>query len=530
MKKQNRKSINQRFLYINALLAILALFILGEGIVMMRTTQSGGAKVKEFSQTSVPANELLAEISDNTLQYKIAALNYLFGQSDERKAQSDQKAEELVSSIKAQIQDLSLLTANIEGKGGIESVRQSFKEYSTKVDDVKDLLKKDEFFEAMDLWDKAIPELDTQLHESLHASSDVIDTLYNESVAETISGFKTLSDSIRNSVILNLALTIAIAIFAFFTRGTIIRLLSKSLESLNKSSHQIAEHADSLVNSAIQTSEASNEEAAILGRISESMQSQSSITKKTAQNSRSVDEISKSNLDVVIQAKQTVDALTDSMDAISQSGEETHKIIKTIDEIAFQTNILALNAAVEAARAGEAGAGFAVVADEVRSLAIRCADAARNSSQMIEKSATNISTGSEMVKKTSDSFVVVTEKMKEVRQHISEIADETDQQDAGFQEITSSITQINESTRENINLASGTRDASEKLRNLSGDLNKVVNELMDVCGRAEKAKKAKKTATPARQEDFNSNAFNNRAAPSQPAQSNSQSEEFTTWN
>ena len=97
---------------------------------------------------------------------------------------------------------------------------------------------------------------------------------------------------------------------------------------------------------------------------------------------------------VVNQANDSMVELTVSMDEILKAGEETQKIIKTIDEIAFQTNLLALNAAVEAARAGEAGAGFAVVADEVRSLAIRAADAAKNTANLIEGTAKTIHDGS----------------------------------------------------------------------------------------------------------------------------------------
>ena len=100
---------------------------------------------------------------------------------------------------------------------------------------------------------------------------------------------------------------------------------------------------------------------------------------------------------VVDEANQSMKELTGSMEEISQASEETGKIIKTIDEIAFQTNLLALNAAVEAARAGEAGAGFAVVADEVRNLALRAAEAAKNTSSLIEDTVKKVKKGSEIV-------------------------------------------------------------------------------------------------------------------------------------
>ena len=107
--------------------------------------------------------------------------------------------------------------------------------------------------------------------------------------------------------------------------------------------------------------------------------------------------------------------LTVSMGEISGASEETQKIVKTIDEIAFQTNLLALNAAVEAARAGEAGAGFAVVADEVRNLAMRAAEAAKNTANLIENTVKRVKDGSELVSRTNEAFTQVAENSTEGR-------------------------------------------------------------------------------------------------------------------
>jgi methyl-accepting chemotaxis protein len=103
-------------------------------------------------------------------------------------------------------------------------------------------------------------------------------------------------------------------------------------------------------------------------------------------------------------ANDSMEQLAGSMKEITRASEETSKIIKTIDEIAFQTNLLALNAAVEAARAGEAGAGFAVVADEVRNLALRAADAAKNTSELIEGTTKEVRDGSALAEKTNSAF------------------------------------------------------------------------------------------------------------------------------
>ena len=131
------------------------------------------------------------------------------------------------------------------------------------------------------------------------------------------------------------------------------------------------------------------------------------MTKQNAGNASEADGLMKQTNVVVKKANDAMQDLTKSMQDITSASEETSKIIKTIDEIAFQTNLLALNAAVEAARAGEAGAGFAVVAEEVRNLAMRAAEAAKNTSQLIEDTVRKIRDGSELVGKTNEAFGAV---------------------------------------------------------------------------------------------------------------------------
>ena len=121
---------------------------------------------------------------------------------------------------------------------------------------------------------------------------------------------------------------------------------------------------------------------------------------------------------------------------IFKASDETSKIIKTIDEIAFQTNLLALNAAVEAARAGEAGAGFAVVADEVRNLAMRAAEAARSTTNLIDGTAKKIKAGSELVRKTSSEFSEVASSVSKLDGLIAEISAASNQQAQGITEMT----------------------------------------------------------------------------------------------
>jgi methyl-accepting chemotaxis protein len=173
-----------------------------------------------------------------------------------------------------------------------------------------------------------------------------------------------------------------------------------------------------------------------------------------------------------------MDELTHSMAEIAKSSEETSKIIKTIDEIAFQTNLLALNAAVEAARAGEAGAGFAVVADEVRNLAMRAAEAAKNTANLIEDTVKKVQGGSSLVDSANEAFTRVSENASKVGGLIAEIAAASSEQAQGIEQVNTAVTEMDQVTQSNAASAEESASASEEMSAQAEQMRSMVGELV----------------------------------------------------
>ncbi len=276
--------------------------------------------------------------------------------------------------------------------------------------------------------------------------------------------------------IIGAGLMIGILLMWGISRG-VTKPLRVVIEDLTEASNQVASGSNQVSSSSQSLSEGASEQAASIEETSSSLEELSSMTKQNAENAGQADNLMREAHQVVVQSNNSMVELTGSMAEISKASEETSKIIKTIDEIAFQTNLLALNAAVEAARAGEAGAGFAVVADEVRNLALRAADAAKDTADLIEGTVKKVKDGSELVTHTNDAFAKVSESAAKVGELVGEIAAASNEQAQGIDQVNKAVAEMDKVVQQNAASAEESASASEEMNAQAEQMKVMVGEL-----------------------------------------------------
>ncbi len=313
--------------------------------------------------------------------------------------------------------------------------------------------------------------------DACNATADAGMTATTKIASEAMSALSLASTIMLVGLIIALVVGVLVA---FFMTRSITGPVNRIITGLNEGSSQVASASGQVSSASQSLAEGSSEQAASIEETSSSMEEMSSMTKSNAENAGTANGLMEETRTVVTTANTSMRELTQSMKEISTASEDTSKIIKTIDEIAFQTNLLALNAAVEAARAGEAGAGFAVVANEVRNLAMRAADAAKNTSELIEGTVKKVHAGSLLVSTTNEAFTKVADSTGKVANLVSEISQASQEQSNGISQVNIAITEMDKVVQQNAANAEESASAAEEMSAQAEQLREYVDELVMV--------------------------------------------------
>jgi myosin heavy subunit len=333
---------------------------------------------------------------------------------------------------------------------------------------------------------EALAALHSELEPAYRQYVDVVETVMVWNIKAGAEVGARIDNGVNSTVTwLSIAALLAVLLgsgIGFFIVRSTNGVLRTTVADLREGATQVASAAGQVATSAQSLSQGATEQAASLEETSASMEEMASMTRKNAENSQAAAQLMTEVDQAVGGSNKALGAMTQSMASIRESSNKVSKIIKTIDEIAFQTNILALNAAVEAARAGEAGMGFAVVADEVRNLAQRSAQAAKDTAGLIEESITSSQEGHAKVELVTQSISAITDSVGKVKGLVGEVSEASRQQATGIDQVAQAVAQMEKVTQSSAATAEESAAASEELNAQAETSLSVVDRLEALVG------------------------------------------------
>ena len=343
---------------------------------------------------------------------------------------------------------------------------------------------------------------DTQLA-AFDSLASVMDNSRRASGAQSQAAIETGASSVRMAQVLfatALIFGVGLAAFLLFTiKRSLIRPLSEIVSGLNVEAADMANSSRELADASSILSEGATEQAASLEETSSALEEMASMTRQNADNTARTSQSTTHTVELIAQGAKAVNNMSQAMNEIRDSADKIGRIIKDIEEIAFQTNLLALNAAVEAARAGEAGKGFAVVADEVRNLAQRSAQAARDTAALIESTVERVHRGAEIANELDSSFKEIETGSGEVGKLISDINSATNEQALGVDQVNTAVAQMDKVTQQNAANAEKIASASSQVNDQAGHVRNYIARLAAVLGlRTTASLQAQPVKSPAR--------------------------------
>jgi methyl-accepting chemotaxis protein len=257
--------------------------------------------------------------------------------------------------------------------------------------------------------------------------------------------------------------------------NTVMQNLDEALSVVSEAIEQVSSASGQISSGSQQLADGSNVQASSIEEISSNLEEISCMTKQNADNAHQAKLLAAEAREAADEGDEAMKRMAEAIMQIKLSSDNTAKILKTIDDIAFQTNLLALNAAVEAARAGEAGKGFAVVAEEVRNLAMRSAEAAKNTADMIEEAIRNAEGGVRITEEVAKALSQIVNRAGKVGGLIAEIAASSSEQATGVEQVNTAVSQMNKVTQQTAANSEESASAAEELSSQAAELANLVH-------------------------------------------------------
>jgi len=460
-----------------ALIALVALLSCGAFVVISNLTGDLERAANVTARKEYLAGDVNAAASQISSIEKGAVIASVLGD----KTLSDatlQQFSEPASRLRKGLADLRAMAANEQTMSRLQALEREASSVTATHEELRQAMQRQQLDAALAIFAQKVQP---RLEEIGRQAASLVDEQNADLAAASEAAF-VKSSRLR-------VLTIAFMLIATLVGGAVFWIVTHTNTTLRAMTERLSDSAEHVALAASQVSgaghalaEGATEQAASLEETSSSTEEIASITRKNAESALQVAGLMQNTEASAKEVNQTLDQMVEQMKQINSSSNKIARIIKVIDEIAFQTNILALNAAVEAARAGEAGLGFAVVADEVRNLAQRCAQAARDTAELIAESIATSHDGNSRLDLMAGAVRSMTGNSTRVKTLVDEVNIGSQEQSRGMDQIAHAVTQMQQVTQRTAAGAEESASSGTELSSHASVLRGLVKEMQQMVG------------------------------------------------